>query len=130
MSGWPAVSSDPGGTDLPVRREKRPFFAAFLSLLFVGLGQVYNGRLGKGFLILFSILLVTRLFLLPGILIWLYGIYDAYATAQQMNTGATSFADTSMAAVVIFMIAWTLSALLLGLMALGALLSQGIGLMA
>lgn len=55
---------------------RKPDLAAFLSFLFPGAGQVYNGQIGKGFLIL-----LTSWMVVP----WIYGIRDAYKTAQKIN---------------------------------------------
>ncbi|MFA5261158.1 MAG: hypothetical protein WC450_08030 [Candidatus Omnitrophota bacterium] len=57
---------------------RKPWQAALLSTLFPGMGQFYNGQFLKGLLIL-----LTSITLLP----WLYGIYDAYQSAQSMNRG-------------------------------------------
>jgi TM2 domain-containing membrane protein YozV len=66
--------------------------AAVLSFLFVGLGQIYNGQIGKGilFIVLGVIFVFTMLFLIGFILyplFWIYNIYDAYNTARQINAG-------------------------------------------
>ncbi len=66
--------------------------AAVLSFLFVGLGQIYNGQIGKGilFIVLGVVFVFTMLFLIGFILyplFWIYNIYDAYNTARQINAG-------------------------------------------
>ncbi len=73
---------------------KNPGLAAVLSFLFTGLGQIYNGQIGKGiaFLIIGIITWVTVLFLIGIILVpiwWIYNIYDAYNTAKEINMGTT-----------------------------------------
>ncbi len=71
---------------------KSPVLAALLSFLFSGLGQIYNGELTKG-LILAVVYLISWLlsWFLIGCcttpIIWLYGIYDAYHSADQINKG-------------------------------------------
>lgn len=55
---------------------RMPGRAVWLSLLFPGAGQVYNGQKGKGFLIF-----LTSWIILP----WIYGIYDAHKTAGELN---------------------------------------------
>jgi len=57
---------------------RKPAKAAILSLFFPGMGQCYNGQLMKGLLIL-----ITSITIFP----WIYGIYDAYTTADLMNKG-------------------------------------------
>ncbi len=76
---------------VPVAR-KNEGIAAVLSFLFVGLGQIYNGEIGKGimFLIIGVILVFTMIFLIGFILyplFWIYNIYDAYNTAKRINAG-------------------------------------------
>jgi TM2 domain-containing membrane protein YozV len=71
---------------------KNPGVAAVLSFLWVGLGQIYNGQLGKG--LLFIVLQIINCFLLLVLIgfitvpaFWIYGIYDAYTTAEKINRG-------------------------------------------
>ena len=66
--------------------------AAVLSFLFVGLGQIYNGEIGKGilFIIVGVVILFTAIILIGFILypiFWIYNIYDAYDTAKKINAG-------------------------------------------
>lgn len=69
-----ATNSDPG-------------IAAIASALLPGLGQMYNGQIAKGIILLiaysFSAMLI---FIFIGIFmvvpIWLFAIYDAYSVAQ------------------------------------------------
>ena len=77
----------------PQNQLKSPIVAALLSFVWIGIGQIYNGQVGKG--ILFMILQVLNCFLFLvaiGFLtvpaFWLYGIYDAYTTAEKINRGA------------------------------------------
>ena len=76
----------------PTVGEKNPVLAAILSLLIVGLGQIYNGQIGKGIVLIIcyviSIVLCTILIGIPLLVIlWIYGIYDAYNTANKINAG-------------------------------------------
>jgi TM2 domain-containing membrane protein YozV len=77
----------------PVGGERKsPGLAAVLSFLFTGLGQIYNGQIGKGiaFVVVGIILLVTVIILIGFILyplFWIYNIYDAYRTAKRINEG-------------------------------------------
>ncbi|KJS10659.1 MAG: hypothetical protein VR67_17395 [Peptococcaceae bacterium BRH_c8a] len=70
--------------------QKNPGIAAVLSFLIIGLGQVYNGQISKGLLFFggaivsgFLTMIIIGFILLP--VIWLYGIYDAYKTANNLN---------------------------------------------
>ncbi len=71
---------------------KNPVLAAVLSLLVVGLGQVYNGQVGKGLLFfLVAIIIGLTLFIFIGFILvplfWLFAAYDAYTTAEKINRG-------------------------------------------
>ncbi len=66
--------------------------AAVLSFFWMGLGQIYNGEIGKRILfIIFYIISIALCFVLIGFittpLLWIYGIYDAYKTAEKINIG-------------------------------------------
>lgn len=69
--------------------------AAVLSLVIPGAGQIYNGQIGKGLLILIGVpLLVVFSFLtlfitlIVALVVWLWGIFDAYKTAERINSEA------------------------------------------
>jgi TM2 domain-containing membrane protein YozV len=62
---------------------KSPGIALLLSFLFCGVGQMYNGQVGKGFLMLFGGLFAWLLFL--GWVVWIWSMVDAYSTAKEMN---------------------------------------------
>lgn len=95
------------GADTPALGEKNPAFAAVLSLLFPGLGQVYNGETGKGVLVLFGVLAGLLVMLIPGVAVWLFGVYDAWATARRMNAGTVPFREARLATILLFMVVWT-----------------------
>jgi TM2 domain-containing membrane protein YozV len=72
--------------------KKNPGLAAVLSFLIVGLGQIYNGQIGKGLLLLVAAIISGVLWLIYigiifSIIIWIYAIYDAYNTAKRINAG-------------------------------------------
>jgi len=76
---------------------RSPGLAALLSFIFMGAGQIYNGQIMKFIMIWIASLLImgvsfVLMFLLVGFLtiflivpVWLYSIYDAYATAKDIN---------------------------------------------
>ncbi|MBU2617305.1 MAG: hypothetical protein KKI07_01325 [Euryarchaeota archaeon] len=74
---------------------KRPWIAAFLSFLLIGLGQVYNDQEGWGvllFLLAFTCVALAALlpapltvFIVP--IVWVYSIYNAYMAARGINAG-------------------------------------------
>lgn len=70
--------------------QKNAGLAAVLSFLVIGLGQIYNGQIGKGLLLFggaivsgFLTIILIGFVLLP--IIWLFGIYDAHKTANNLN---------------------------------------------
>ena len=70
------------GFDTP-KSKKSPLTASILTFIIFGLGQVYNGQTGKGilffFIMLFVIIVSAGILAIP---IFLYGLYDAYKTAE------------------------------------------------
>ena len=92
--GLPTGSSPQtkNGPNSIVRAEKSPGLAAVLSFLIVGLGQIYLGLTKKGILLFIGAMISGVLMLLiigwlTWLVIWGYGIYDAYNSAQKMNSG-------------------------------------------
>ncbi len=65
--------------------EKSPGVAAVLSFLFLGLGQVYNGHLGKALIFFVCGVLGMMAFVVPGVIVWMLGIVDAYQSAAEIN---------------------------------------------
>ena len=62
---------------------KSPGIALLLSLLICGVGQMYNGQVGKGILMLIGC--IALWFVLLGWIVWIWSMIDAYSTAKQMN---------------------------------------------
>lgn len=73
--------------------QKNPFFAAILSFVIPGLGQVYNGQVEKG-IVLVLLGVIAYLLWSAGIgiifsfILWVYAIYDAYKCADEANKKA------------------------------------------
>jgi TM2 domain-containing membrane protein YozV len=65
--------------------KKKPSIAALLSLFFFGAGQVYNGQIKKGIAFLVVTIIGIFIFIIPGVVVWAYGMYDAAVTATRMN---------------------------------------------
>lgn len=76
---------------IPISTEKKSSgIAAIASFFIPGLGQIYNGEIGKGFMfiiisIIFFILIFAAIGLILFPLFWVYNIYDAYKTAERIN---------------------------------------------
>lgn len=70
------------------KKDKSPLLAAVLSGLITGLGQFYNGEWAKGAgLILLAIGCAFTFFPLV-VIVWVYGIYDAYTICKRNNPEA------------------------------------------
>ncbi len=65
------------------REEKSPAVAILCSFFIPGLGQVYNGDTEKGIAVFFGTLIGVFIFFIPGLLVWLFGLYDVYTTAKK-----------------------------------------------
>jgi uncharacterized membrane protein YidH (DUF202 family) len=100
----------------PIPAEIRsPFLAAVLSFVFVGWGQWYNGKTLEGLKFLgafigsyllmavFSVMAsdqpLSAIFLIffsvAVLIVWVYGMYDAYQTANKINEGQETFTGKS-----------------------------------
>ena len=69
---------------------KNPGIAAVLSFFWTGLGQIYNGQIAKGivFILVYALSWVLMIVIIGFIttpIIWIYGMYDAYSSAQKIN---------------------------------------------
>ncbi|MEA3297329.1 MAG: hypothetical protein U9R56_05645 [candidate division Zixibacteria bacterium] len=79
---------------------KNPGLAAVLSFFYMGLGQIYNGQIAKGvaFMVAYSISLVL-IFILIGLIttpiLFIYGMYDAYKSAEKINRDITRTGEVS-----------------------------------
>jgi len=85
-------------------KQKNAMIAGFCSTFLPGLGQVYNGQTGKGFIVFLLTLIGLVMILIPGLIVWLYGMYDAYSVAGKMNTGELPFRETRMLHVALFIV--------------------------
>ncbi|MBD3403697.1 hypothetical protein GF420_12435 [candidate division GN15 bacterium] len=70
---------------------KNPGLAAVLSFFWMGLGQVYNGQIAKAvvFIVAYAISWLLMFILIGFIttpILWLYGMWDAYDSAQKINS--------------------------------------------
>lgn len=82
--------SPPGFQEYEVAAKKSEVIAASASFVFPGLGQIYNGQIGKGIMygiigliLLFSIAFLIGIILYP--VFWIYNIFDAYKSASRIN---------------------------------------------
>ncbi len=77
-------------SEQPPKFYKNPTVAVILSFFFMGLGQIYNGEIGKG--ILFMIGYVVSIALMLVIIgfvttpaLWIWGMIDANKSANRIN---------------------------------------------
>jgi hypothetical protein len=77
-------STHPSSTHLDLASDRRnPTGSMLLSLLWPGLGQVYNGQPGKGVVLFFSSAFLWMAFM--GWIVHVYALVDAGLVAQQIN---------------------------------------------
>jgi TM2 domain-containing membrane protein YozV len=81
-------------SDYIMQPKKNPGLAAVASYFFAGLGQIYNGDILKGVLLMIvQVINVLLCFVLVGFLtypvVWIYGIWDAYKSAEKFNQSIT-----------------------------------------
>ncbi len=88
----------------PSRPQKNQTTAGFCSTCLPGLGQVYNGETGKGFAIFLFTIIGLVIFIVPGLIIWLYAMYDAYNVSGKMNTGEVPFRETRILHMILFIV--------------------------
>ena len=83
----------------PDSNKRKLGVAVVLSFFFPGLGQIYNGQIGKGILLIFlqiindSLIImdifgtinIPGLLYIEGFIVWIFGMYDAYQTAEKIN---------------------------------------------
>jgi len=85
-----AAGAGPAPHVVVIRAAKSPGVAVVLSFFMAGLGQIYNGQIGKGvaFMVAYfcSLLLMWVLigFIIAPIL-WIWSMVDAYKTAEWIN---------------------------------------------
>ncbi len=74
----------------PPKFYKNPSVATILSFFFMGLGQIYNGQIGKGiiFIILYGISFALMIIVIGFIttpILWIWGMVDANNSAKKVN---------------------------------------------
>jgi TM2 domain-containing membrane protein YozV len=80
----PAV---PVATPVTSKDKKNPVLAAIASFLICGVGQMYNGHWKKGVLLLVVFIIIWLIFWPLALIVWIFGMYDAYTMAQKINNG-------------------------------------------
>lgn len=85
---------------------KSPFIAFILSFFWVGLGQLYNGKFAKGLLYQIGFVIGLFFIIIPGIIVWVICLWDAYTDAEKMNRGEIPVTNPSFAEIMIFIFFW------------------------
>lgn len=81
LDGRPAIRPD------DQRQTWSPGTAAVLSFLIPGLGQIYTGRIGLGFMVLLLAVAGYACFVIPGVIVHLAAISDAYSSKVTPKSG-------------------------------------------
>jgi TM2 domain-containing membrane protein YozV len=87
-----------------IQEEKSPVLAALCSFFIPGLGQVYDGETARGVGIFFGTLIGLFIFIIPGLIVWLFGMYDDYTIAKKMSDKEIPFKPTKTAHMILFFI--------------------------
>ncbi|TAN22728.1 MAG: hypothetical protein EPN33_07295 [Acidobacteria bacterium] len=79
----------------PPKFYKNPNVATLLSFFWMGVGQIYNGEIGKGVAFMASyIVSVLLMFVIVGFLttpaLWIWGMVDANNSAKRINQALAS----------------------------------------
>lgn len=119
------VAQQPVYTQQPaaVKQDKNPIISAVLSFFFPGAGQAYNGQTLKGAAFFIGMLITSLIPILP-FLVWIYGLYDSYTTAQKMNKGEIPYIASSTGGVIGIIVLWIIIVIL---MIIGVLAILGSG---
>ncbi|MCL2142221.1 MAG: hypothetical protein FWH46_05035 [Methanimicrococcus sp.] len=82
---------------------KSPFLATILSFFWTGLGQVYNGKFWKGIFFLFAVPIGFVCLFIPGLILWVWCLWDAYKESEKMNNGELPYAEPTAWQLIIFL---------------------------
>lgn len=109
-SGVPSVSASKGAQVITVNNhigapigyfgerpvDKTPFVAAIFSLLLCGVGQMYNGQVGKGIMMMIACIFLWAVML--GWIINIWAIVDAYSVAKRKHEAYGGWMEANAAA--------------------------------
>ena len=117
--GYPSYA----GYSAPVREQKSQLIAGACSTLLPGLGQVYNGETAKGFALFILTCVGLVILFVPGLIVWLYAMYNAYSTAGKMNRGEIPAREMRMLHVILFVV-FAIAVIVVGLVLIYFLVVQ------
>ena len=109
------------GTTLKNTKSKSTTTAIVLSIVWTGLGQLYNGQIVKGVALWIVCLIGLMISPILGIIVWACGIWDAYNVAKETQIGITNEMKNTSSGIT-FVKGFLYSVIILfGLMCIGAL---------
>jgi Rubrerythrin len=89
-------------------KQKSPFLALILSFLWTGLGQLYNGKFAKGICFQIALAIGLCMLIIPGVIVWVICLWDAYNDSEKMNRGEIPFEEPSAGAIIAFIFFWVI----------------------
>ena len=89
-----------------VVKQKSPFLALILSFFWTGLGQLYNGKFVKGICFQVALPIGLAMLIVPGIIVWVICLWDAYNDSEKMNRGEIPFEEPSVGEIIAFIFFW------------------------
>jgi len=107
------------GATLNNTKSKSTTIAIVLSILCVGLGQIYNGQIIKGIALLFACSIGFIISPILWIIVWAYGVWDAYSVAKGTQRGIPKEKTTSTGVTFVKGFFYSI-VILFGLMCIGA----------
>ncbi len=111
FEGAPCAACAAAGVEPLPPPQKNVKAAALLSLVFPGFGQVYNGQYKKGVLFLLGVAFGAVLYIIPGLIIHVIGIWDAWKTATMMNAGEVEYQEMVVVQAILYAVLWVLAVL-------------------
>jgi Predicted membrane protein len=89
-------------------KQKSPFLAFILSFFWTGLGQLYNGKFVKGIFFQIALAIGLSMLIVPGIFVWIFGLWDAYNDSEKMNRGEIPFDEPTFGMILGFIFFWVI----------------------
>ena len=101
-----SAKNQPGSENVIYIKEKSTAAAIILSFAYTGAGQIHNGRLKKGLLMMVGFWVGMIFLFIPSLIIWVYSMYDAYKEADKMNKGEIPYIESTAKDAVIYIAAY------------------------
>ena len=85
-------------------KKKSVFASLVISFFLPGSAQVYHGDLKRGLIIMVGFYIGLLLLIIPGIIVWVYALYDAVVGAENINKGITPFVEPPASHAAVFVV--------------------------